>query len=86
MRYVTGVNNAGYLPEMTPNEWETLAEAKEDLIMLILEDADYHSELDEWSIHAETLTSYAEDVNLWDHCAAIHYNGREYWISESSND
>ena len=79
MHYVSGVNNAGYLPELSPNVWETFDEAKEDLRMMILEDADYHDEVGETSI-GTALARLAEGVKLWDRCAVISRNGREYWI------
>ena len=86
MHYVSGVNNAGFLPEMEPNKWDTFDEAKRDLIALILEDADHYGELGDEQ-RAETLTSYAEKVNLWSHgshgsnsCSALLIYGREYWI------
>lgn len=58
--YIAGCNMAGYMPDGELCEFETQDEAKRYIISLIK----MSEELAETETDAETLSAFAEDVNL----------------------
>ena len=78
MRFSSGSNMPGFMPDEPAEHHETFDEAKRCLISEILRDAD-QADTEEG---AEDLTGFAEDVNLWSSAQHGYCLDRCYFVGE----
>jgi len=78
MRFSSGSNVPGYMPDEPAEHHETFDDAKRCLIAEILRDADQADNEPD----AEDLSAFAEDVNLWGSPQSGYCQCRCYFVGE----
>lgn len=75
--FIAGTNMPGYMPDSLPAEFETQDEAKR----YIIECLKFEEECVETEAEAETLSGFAEDVNLQSGEFSAQCLNMVYWVT-----
>lgn len=81
MKYISGSNMPGYMPDSEPQEHETLEEAKESLIWLIDQYIDHIADCEEEYSKEEAILAEFEAAKP--QTCNVYIGDYVYWISEA---